>query len=113
LLDIFLSVSVTPDSLAATSISFSAAGFGIDNLRANGSAVNWGTVSNGTYTLITGTLNSTNLENFGLVNAYDIGGSRIAYFQNGSLQLVVQAIPEPRTALLGCLGVLLLFRRRR
>jgi fibronectin-binding autotransporter adhesin len=108
--DLFLAVN-SADSLAATNISFAAAGFGIDNLLANGAAVNWGTISNGTYTLITGTLNSTNLENFGLANAYDIGGGRTAYFQNGSLQLVV--IPEPRAALLGCLGVLLLLRRRR
>jgi autotransporter-associated beta strand protein len=113
LLDIFLAVSGTPDSLAATTISFAATGFGIDNLLSNGVAVNWGTISNGTYTLITGTLNSTNLGNFGSANAYDIGGGRSAYFQDGSLQLVVQAIPEPRAALLGCLGILLLFRRRR
>jgi len=113
LFDLFLAVN-SADSLAATTISFAATGFGIDNLRANGAAVDWGTISNGTYTLITGTLNSANLENFGLENALNISGGRIAYFQNGSLQLVVAAaIPEPRAALLGCLGVLLLLRRRR
>ena len=36
---------------------------------------------------------------------------RLAYFQNGSLKLVV--IPEPGVALLGGLGLLALLRRRR
>ena len=68
----------------------------------------------GTYTLITGTLNAANLDNYGLENAFDIdgiNGNRSAYFQSGSLQLVI--IPEPRAALLGGIGLLLLLRRRR
>jgi autotransporter-associated beta strand protein len=108
--DIFAAIGLNP--LDASSISFTDLGFGIDNLVSNGAAVDWGTVDNGTYTLINGTLNSTNLGNFGLANAYDIGGGRTAYFQNGSLQLVV--IPEPNVAaLLGGLGMILLLRRRR
>lgn len=84
------------------------AGFGIDNLT----GINWGTILDGTYTLIDGTLDSANLDNLGLANAYGIGGGRSAYFQSGSLQLVV--VPEPSTAaLLGGLGALALLRRRR
>jgi hypothetical protein len=44
-------------------------------------------------------------------NAASVGTGRSACFQNGSLQVVV--IPEPRAALLGGLGVLMLLRRRR
>jgi fibronectin-binding autotransporter adhesin len=110
LFDMFEAVTNT-DSLNATAISFAAAGFGIDNLVYNGAAVDWGTIADGTYTLISGTLDETNLGNFGSGNAYNLGGGRSAYFQEGSLQLVV--IPEPGAALLGSLGLLLIFRRRR
>jgi autotransporter-associated beta strand protein len=110
LFDMFEAVD-NSDSLTAATISFAATGFGIDNLVSNGAAVDWDTIANGTYTLISGTLDSTNLGNLGLANAATIGVDRSAYFQNGSLQLVV--IPEPRAALLGSLGFLLIFRRRR
>jgi fibronectin-binding autotransporter adhesin len=109
--DIALAVG-SADSLTSGAISFAAAGFGVDNLVFNGATVNWNTVANDTYTLLTGDLNSLNLDNFGLANAYDLGGGRSAYFQSGSLQLVV--IPEPSvTALIGALGGILLLRRRR
>jgi autotransporter-associated beta strand protein len=70
-------------------------------------------VANGTYTLIDGTatFDTTNVSNFGSANAYDLGGGKSAYFESGSLNLVV--IPEPRAALLGGLGLLALLRRRR
>ena len=74
-------------------------------------AVDWSSIATGTYTLITGTLDDTNLDNLGLTNAYDLGDGRSAYFQSGSLQLVI--VPEPRAALLGGIGLLLIFRRRR
>lgn len=106
--DIFLATSNPLDS---TTISFSTIGFGIDNLLSQGAAVDWSIIAAGTYTLINGTLSNTNLGNFGLANAYDIGSGRSAYFENGSLQLVV--IPEPAAALLGGLGLLTLLRRRR
>jgi hypothetical protein len=52
-----------------------------------------------------------NLANNNLVNAFDIGGGRSAYFEEGSLRLIV--IPESSTILLGRLGLLALVRRRR
>lgn len=85
-------------------------GFGVANL----SGLNWGSVGNNTYTLINGNLGSgvfDALANNSLETAYDLGGGRSAYFQSGSLQLVV--IPEPRAALLGGIGMLALLRRRR
>jgi autotransporter-associated beta strand protein len=67
-------------------------------------------VSNATYTLISGNVDSTNIGNIGLDNAADIGAGKSAYFlENGGLQLVV--IPEPATlsmltfATLGLLAV--------
>jgi autotransporter-associated beta strand protein len=98
--------------LSALSISFASAGFGVDNLTLGGAAINWDAVGNGTYTLLAGTLNPANLDNFGFTNRVSVGSlGREAYFQNGSLQLVV--IPEPSAALLGGLGLLVLMRRRR
>jgi hypothetical protein len=84
-------------------------GFGIDNLT----GMDWDLVANGTYTLITGNINTTNLSNLDLANKLAIGTlpERYAYFQSGSLQLVV--IPEPASALLASLGAMALLRRRR
>lgn len=67
----------------------------------------------GSYTVLGGTftLDSTNISNFGLANALDLGGGKSAYFQAGSLSGVV--IPEPSPVLLGNIGVLALLRRRR
>ena len=86
------------------------AGFGIDNLT----GVSWSSVADGSYTLIDGTATDfslAGLDNFGAANAYDIGGGRSAYFEQGSLKLVV--IPETSVALLAALGTLGLMRRRR
>jgi autotransporter-associated beta strand protein len=91
------------------SVSF-ASGFGIDDLA----GIDWSSVDLFTpYTLLdNGTDFSTaGLDNFGIANAAPVGGGRSAYFQNGSLQLVV--IPEPATAALGALGLLAMLRRRR
>lgn len=70
-------------------------------------------VPDGTYNLIDGdaTFNFTNVGNLGSDNALALGGGRLAYFESGSLNLIV--IPEPRAALLGGLGLLALLRRRR
>ena len=96
-----------------------------DTLTVNGASVDFdafsianltgfdNTVPNGTYTLIDGdaTIVLTNVVNFGLANAQPLDGGRSAYFDSGSLQLVV--IPEPSVALLGGLGLFVLLRRRR
>lgn len=91
---------------AAPSISFD--GFGIRNLI----GLDASTVP-GTYTLLGGTANFdfSNVANFGLENAYDLGQGKLAYFQSGSLQLVF--IPEPSSIALIVLGLAgwMLFRR--
>lgn len=85
-------------------------GFGISNLIGLDSSV-----ALGTYTLINGSaaFNFTNVSNFGSGNAASIGGGKSAYFQSGSLQVVV--VPEPTTLALlaGGLAFTLLGRRRR
>lgn len=80
--------------------------FGIANLTGLDN-----TVDAGTYTVISGTVDFTNVTDVGLVNAVDLGGGKSAYLQAGSLQVVV--IPEPSAALIGCLGIICLLRRRR
>jgi autotransporter-associated beta strand protein len=94
--------------------------FGVASLRdLNGGELDWGTIAGGTYTLLSGDnlpiFDATLISNFGFDSrATGLGGGREAYFQNGSLQLVV--IPEPGTwALLAgvlALGIVVLRRRR-
>lgn len=99
-------------------VTVDSATFGVASLvNADGSAINWGLVTNGTYTLIGSTttvFSTSNIQNFGETNALtNIGGSgKSAYFENGSLQLVV--IPEPSTWAMFALGLTALgvFRRR-
>lgn len=89
--------------------------FGVASLRGlDGAAIDWGTIADGTYTLIAETASSFgNISNLGLGEAFDIGGDRLAYFQQGSLQLVV--IPEPQTYVLisGLLAIAFVLIRRR
>ena len=99
------------DSLDVTGTITLYSGFGVANLA----GLDWGSVADGTYTLISGTLGEGvfgALANNSLGTAYVLSDGRKAYFQEGSLQLVV-VIPEPRAALLGSLGMLMLLRRRR
>ena len=78
--------------------------FSVDSLvKSDGSAIDWGSIADGTYTLINTTSTFNNISNFGAANAADIGGGRTAYFQNGSLQLVV--VPEPGALTLASLGI--------
>jgi autotransporter-associated beta strand protein len=87
--------------------------FGVASLvNADGSALNWGAIGEGTYTLI-GTTASTfnNIQNFGAGAAASIGGGRTAYFQNGSLELVI--VPEPGTLALAGFGIAAAWALRR
>jgi autotransporter-associated beta strand protein len=98
------------DALAVSGTITLYAGFGIDDLA----GIDWGTTGSGTYTLISGTLGAgvfDAMSHNSLAEAFDVGSGKKAYFQEGSLQLVV--IPEPSAALLGGLGLVALLRRRR
>lgn len=106
----FFHVADLADSLAVAGTVSLFAGFGVDDLT----GIDWDSVGNGTYTLISGTLGSgvfSGLSNNSSGTAFSLGGGRSAYFQEGSLQLVV--IPEPGVALLGGFGLLAMLRRRR
>jgi autotransporter-associated beta strand protein len=86
------------------------AGFGIDNLT----GIDWDSLAPGTGHTVLSTsqlFTSADIGNFGPGQAAPVGNGRFAYFSNGSLQVMV--VPEPSTALLGCLGISLCFRRRR
>jgi autotransporter-associated beta strand protein len=99
------------DALAVTGTVTFGSGFGIDNLL----GINWDSLDLDTpYTVLstTQTFGSGDIDNFGFTNRVTVGSlGREAYFQNGSLQVIV--IPEPSAALLGGLGMLALLRRRR
>lgn len=93
--------------------------FGVGSLRSiHGQAIDWTTIADNSlgYTLLNTSFefDATNISNFGYGNRFDIGNGRSAYFQNGSLVLVV--IPEPSTyalMLCGLLGLLIVVRHRK
>jgi autotransporter-associated beta strand protein len=88
-------------------------GFGIDRL-AN---IDLDSLLEGTYTLISGDVDFTNIRNVGLENAFALDSGDFAYFQEGSLQLVITPVPEPATivilALSGLTYGIYSVRRRR
>lgn len=89
-------------TLTVDGASVSFENFGVTNL--------WGfsaAVPDGTYTLLAGLANidTTNLRNFGVANAYSLGDGRHAYFTGGDLVLHVTAVPEPSTVVLTALGI--------
>jgi hypothetical protein len=73
--------------------------FGIDDLIGLNA-----TTPLGSYTLIAGLVDTTNLDNFGSGNAYALGDGRSAYFESGGLSVVV--VPEPGSLALVGLGML-------
>ena len=108
--DSFFRIADLNTPLTVSGVLSFGSGFGIANLL----GLNWDTLDlNTAYTLITTdqTFTDSDIDNFGIGNAFDVGTGRRAYFQTGSLQVVV--VPEPGSALLGGIGILMLLRRRR
>ncbi len=86
--------------------------FGVDDLLVD----DWSLISDGTYTLIDNgsDFSTMGIDNWGSEFALEVGNKQFAYFQQGSLQLVVETIPEPSTlAVLGLALTGLMMRRRR
>ncbi|MBN8459352.1 MAG: autotransporter-associated beta strand repeat-containing protein [Verrucomicrobia bacterium] len=107
--DIFSAV-VGNDPLGVNGTVLFGSGFGIDNLT----GIDWDSVAPGTYTLISSTqdFSTAGLDNWESGAAVSVGTmGKSAYFENGSLKLTV--VPEPATALLGGMSMLMLLRRRR
>lgn len=75
----------------------------------------WLNAAAGTYELIDGafTIDWGSTAYLDAGSAYDFGNGNKGYFTSGSLTAVITAIPEPSALLLGCLGLLLLVRRKR
>jgi autotransporter-associated beta strand protein len=85
-------------------------GFGIANL----SGLDWDSLALNTPITILDTnqvFGASDIANFGPSNAASVAPGRFAYFETGSLQVII--IPEPSAALLGAVGLLGLLRRRR
>lgn len=71
------------------------------------------TAAEGTYTLISGTAISLDNVAYTISNPFARADGKFAYFQTGSLQAVITAVPETSSVLLAAFGALSLFRRRR
>jgi len=96
-------------TVSSTARFQSASTFGVDDILGLSSST-----PDGTYTLVAGNVDTTGLANFGPSNAYNLGAGKTAYFQSGSLQLVV--VPEPTSVAAGLASIALtrlLLRRRR
>jgi autotransporter-associated beta strand protein len=98
---------------ATLSFTGDGGGFGIDRLL----NIDWDNILAGTYTLVSGNVDFSNIRNVGLANAHVFDWGYSAYFQEGSLQLVVTPVPEPSAIVIlavgaGFLGVAKVRRRR-
>jgi autotransporter-associated beta strand protein len=91
--------AANPLTVASGTVTFGS-GFGIDDII----GLDGTTIAAGTYTLIDGAVDLTGLANVGFANRLAIGGGQEAYFQGGSLQLVV--VPEPGVGWLAATGLL-------
>jgi antigen 43 len=103
-----------PDSTLTVAGTTVVNNLGIGNLlSAEGTAIDWSSISNGTYELISGTITGSLLHDSS--NPFNLGDGRQAYFRFNSLELVV--IPEPSSyAMIGGLMAflwLMLMRRRK
>lgn len=106
----FLQIVNLADALAISGTVTFGSGFGINNII----GIDWDSLTlNQSYTLLSTStaFDDTLIDNFGVANKFAVGTDRYAYFQNGSLAVVV--VPEPQAALLGGLGLLAMLRRRR
>jgi len=77
------------------------AAFGIDDVVGLDAAV-----ATGTYTLLSGSVNTAGLANLGAGNEASLGPGKWAYFQPGGLQVVVSPVPEPAVVGIGSVGAL-------
>jgi autotransporter-associated beta strand protein len=107
-----LSIASLADPLKVTGAVTFGSGFGINNIT----GLDWDSLDLDTsYTLISdtsSTFDDSSIANFGIDNKVAVGTlGRFAYFQNGSLAVVV--VPETSTALLSATGLLALALRRR
>jgi len=94
----FVFNATTPLTVSGSVSFLSPSSFGIPSIVGLDSSV-----AEGTYTLIAGTVDTTGLANLGSGNAYDLGSGKSAYFQSGSLQVVV--VPEPSVCIAALSGL--------
>ncbi|MCP5543128.1 MAG: autotransporter-associated beta strand repeat-containing protein [Akkermansiaceae bacterium] len=97
------------DTLSVTGTVSLDTSFGVDDLVGLSAAT-----ADGTYTLIDGTstdFSVLGIQNWGEANKFTLGANKFAWFESGSLDLVV--VPEPGAAVIGSLGMFCLLRRRR
>jgi autotransporter-associated beta strand protein len=87
-----------PLTVSSGTVTFGT-GFGVDDIV----GLDGANISEGLYALINGTVDLTGVDNVGFANRLSIGGGKEAYFQQGSLQLVV--VPEPGAMTLAAAAV--------
>lgn len=104
----FIFNAAGPLAVAGTVSFVDPAAFGVDDIIGLSNLT-----APGTYSLISGNVLTAGLANLGVANSYDLGSGVSAYFEQGSLNLVV--VPEPGTAIAGLAGFIacVVTRRRR
>lgn len=103
------SVNITGGNLVA---AFSGAGYAVNDLifiLLNDSTDE----ITGTYTGFTQNATVTSYGGFNWNISYTADSTGSTFTGGNDIALMAVAIPEPRAALLGCLGILLILRRRR